>query len=80
MVPAGSVSKRVTFATTGNDALLWKAFATELLRHNGNLKAIRHVAIDMSAAYTGGVNDNFGNARIVDNKFQILNDLVEACD
>ena len=49
---ADLVAKSVLFVTPGQDASVWKAFAAELLRHNGHPKAIQHVAIDMSAAYT----------------------------
>ncbi len=36
------------------------AFAAELLRHNGQPKAIQHAASDISAAYNKGVSDKFG--------------------
>jgi transposase len=52
----------------------------EFLRHNGQPKAIQHVAIDMSAAYTKGVSDNLGNAQVVDDKFHVIQNVVEACD
>jgi hypothetical protein len=32
-------------------------------------KTIQHVAIEMSAAYTKGVSDKFGNIRVVCDKF-----------
>jgi hypothetical protein len=38
-----------------------------LLRHNGHSKAIQHVAIAMSAAYTQSFSDNLRNARMVYN-------------
>ena len=73
-------AKRVLFATPGKDASVWEAFAAELLRHNGHPKAIRRVAIDMSAAYTKGVASNLGNAQVVYDKFHVIQNVVEACD
>lgn len=77
---ADLVQKRVIFATPGKDASTWERFAAELLRHNGHPKAITQVAIDMSAAYAKGVRENFGNARIVYDKFHMVQNVVEACD
>ena len=77
---ADLVRKRVIFATPGKDAGTWEAFAAELLRHNGHPKAITQVAIDMSAAYAKGVRENLGNARLVYDKFHVIQNVVEACD
>ena len=77
---ADLVAKRVLFAAPGKDASVWAAFAAELLRHNGHPKAIRHVAIDMSAAYAKGVSDNLGTAQGVYDKFHVIQNVVEACD
>ena len=77
---ADLVAKRVLFATPGKDASVWEAFAGELLRHNGHPKAIRYAAIDMSVAYIKGVSDNLGNARVVYDKFHVIQNVVEACD
>jgi transposase len=68
------------FRKSGEDAPVWAAFAADLLLHNGHPKAIQHVAIDMSAAYTKGVSDNLGNARVVYDKFHVIQNVVEACD
>ncbi len=73
-------AKRVLFATPGKDASVWEAFVAELLRHNGHLKAIQHLPIDMSAAYAKGVSNNLGNARVVYDKFHVIQTVVEACD
>ncbi len=69
---ADLAAKRVLLATPGKDASVWAAFAAELLRHNGHPKAIQHVAVDMSAASTKGVSDNLGNARVVYDKFHVI--------
>ena len=74
------ITKQVLFATPGKDASVWAVFAEELLRHNGHPKAIQHVAIYMSAAYTKGVSDNLGNAQLVYDKFHVIQNVVEACD
>jgi len=43
-------------------------------------KAIRHLAIDLSAPYVSGVRDNFGNARIVYDRIHLSQNLMEECD
>ncbi len=73
------MTKRVLFATPGKAAWVWVAFAPELLLYNGHSKPVQHVAIDMSAAYTGGVSDNLGNARVGYDKFHVIQNVVEAC-
>ena len=77
---ADLVAKRVIFATPGKDSSTWEAFAAELLKHNGHPKAITQIAVDMSAAYAKGVRENFGNAQIVNDKFHVVQNVVEACD
>jgi transposase len=37
------------------------------------------VAIDISTSYTKGVSDNLGNARVVYDKFHVIQNVVEAC-
>ncbi len=68
----GLMAKRVMFADPGKDFSVWAAFAAELQRHNGHPKAIQHVAINISAVHTKGVSDNFGNARVVCDKFHVI--------
>jgi hypothetical protein len=46
---ADLIVERVLFAIPGKDVSVWREFAHELLRNNGNSKAIQQVAIDMSA-------------------------------
>ncbi len=65
---------------TGKGALVWEAFAGELLPHNSHDKAMLHVAIDMGAAYNTGVSDNLGNARLVNDTFHVIQNAVEAYD
>jgi transposase len=47
-------------------------------RPNGHPKAIQYVGINMSAAYATGANANFGNARVVYEKFHVIQNAVEA--
>ena len=67
-------ARRVIYATEGKDAGVWETFAGELARHNGHPKAITQVTIDMSPAYVKGVQENFGNAQIVFDKFHVIRD------
>ena len=73
-------AKRVLLAVEGKDAGVWERFAAELGNHNGHPKAISMVAIDMSPAYAKGVRENFGNARIVFDKFHVVSQVVKAVD
>ena len=77
---ADLLAEGVRFATLGKDASVWKAFAAGLLHHNEHPKAIRRVAIDMSVTYTKGVSGNLENAQVVNNKFYVIQNVVEACD
>ncbi len=76
---AGLIPNRFLFATQGEEESVLRAFAAELQRHNRHLKAIQHLAIDMSAAYIRGVSHNFGNARVVYGEFRVILKVVEVC-
>jgi transposase len=73
-------AKRVLLAVEGKDASVWERFAAELGNHNGHPRAITMVAIDMSPAYQKGVRENFGNAKIVFDKFHVVSQVVKAVD
>jgi transposase len=73
-------AKRVLLAVGGKDASVWERFAAELGNHNGHPRAITMGAIDMSPAYQKGVRENFGNAQIVFDKFQVVSQVVKAVD
>ncbi len=73
------LAKRVIFATPAKAAKVWEAFAGELLRHNGRPKAIQYGAIDMSEGYIKGGSDKLGTAHLVNQKFHVIQDVVEAC-
>jgi transposase len=51
-----------------------------LPRHNGHPKAIQHVAIDMSTAYAQGINDNLRKAKILYDKFHVIQNVMAGCD
>ena len=61
------------FAAPKKDA--W-VFAAELGRHNGHAKGIQDVAIHMSLAYIKRVNANLGNARVLHDKFRVIQSVV----
>lgn len=73
-------ARRVLFATEGKDSSTWKAFADELLKHNGHPKAILQAAIDMSPAYIKGVRENLGNAEISFDKFHVVQEINEGVE
>jgi transposase len=77
---ADLINKRVLFGTEGKDASVWERFAEELQAHNGHPKAITQAAIDMSPAYVKGVRENFGNAKLVFDKFHVLQEANEGVD
>jgi transposase len=77
---ADLLKERVLFGTAGKDASVWECFAQELQAHNGHPKAITQVAIDMSRAYIRGVADNFGNARLVFDKFHVIQEANEGVE
>jgi transposase len=74
------ITKRVLFATPGKKASVCAAFTEELIQYNVHAEAIQRVVIDMSAAYTKGVSTNLGNARVVYDKFNVIQNVVEVCD
>lgn len=77
---ADLMAKKVLFATPDKNAAVWETFAMELLCNNGHPKPIQYVAIDMSATYTKEVSDNFGNARVVCDKFHVIQNVIGSCD
>jgi len=73
-------AKRVLLAVEGKDAGVWERFAEQLGQHNGHPKAITQVAIDMSPAYKKGVQENFGNAELVYDKFHVVRQVSEGVE
>jgi transposase len=54
------IGRRVLFATPGKKAATWGAFVTALGEHNGPLRTITEVSIEMGPAYIAGVCENLG--------------------
>jgi transposase len=73
-------NKRVLFGTEGKDASVWERFAQQFQAHNGHPKAITQVAIDMSPAYIKGVRENFGSAKLVFDKFHVIQEANEGVE
>src|SRR5579864_7620696 len=57
-----------------------EGFAHELQAHNGHPKAVTQVAIAMSPAFIRGVKDNFGNAQLVFDKYQVIQEANEGVE
>jgi transposase len=74
------VAQRLLFAAPAKDASVWTAFAVELLRYNGRPKANQPVVINMIDAYTKGVSNNLWNARVVYDKFHVIQKVEDACN
>ena len=74
------IAKWVLFATLGKGASVWLALAAEMQRRTGHPKAFQHVAVDMIPAYAIGVSDNLGKARVVSDKFYVIQNMVETSD
>lgn len=72
------MASRVLLATPGKHGSVWDAFSAKLLRHNGHRKPLQDLAIDISAAYTKELSDNLGNARVLSDMFQVIQNVVEA--
>jgi transposase len=75
------IGKRVLFAVPGKDKSTWESFVEALGDHNGHPRAITEVSIDMSPAYTAGVDENLGaQAVIVYDKFHVIAHANKAVD
>lgn len=73
-------SKRLLFATEGRDHQTVLEFAQDLEEHGGNPGAIRHVCMDMSAAYAKGVGLALPRAHISYDRFHVVAMAQEAMD
>ena len=51
-----------------------------MLRHNRHTKAIQNVAIQISPAYTKGVSNRSGNTRVVYDRSDVIQNVVQASD
>jgi transposase len=73
-------AKRLLFACPGRDHETVAAFAQDLAAHGGDPAAVAHVCMDMSAAYTLGVNKSLPEAAISFDRFHVVALANEAMD
>lgn len=65
-------AKRLLFMTQGKDHKTVTGFQADLLAHGGNCDQIKHVCMDMSAAYVKGVTEQFPKAQISFDRFHVI--------
>jgi transposase len=65
-------ARRLLFMTPGRDHATVATFKQELTAHGGNADEIKHVCMDMSAAYAKGVAENLPKAQISYDRFHVI--------
>jgi len=73
-------AKRLLFATEGRDHQTVLDFAADLVAHGGKPDEVRHVCMDMSAAYAKGVGIALPQADISYDRFHVVAMGIEAMD
>jgi len=73
-------AKRLLFATEGRDHQTVLEFAEDLKAHGGDPADVRHVCMDMSAAYAKGVALALPAAQISYDRFHVVSMAIEAMD
>ncbi|WP_197284820.1 transposase, partial [Piscinibacter sakaiensis] len=73
-------AKRLLFATVGRDHQTVLDFAADLKAHGGDPAAVRHVCMDMSAAYAKGTAMALPQAQISYDRFHVIAIANEAMD
>ena len=73
-------AKRLLFATEGRDHQTVVDFAADLRAHGGDPAEVRHVCMDMSAAYAKGVALALPEAQISCDRFHVVSMAIEAMD
>ena len=73
-------AKRLLFATEGRDHQTVLAFAEDLKVHGGDPAEVKHVCIDMSAAYAKGVAAALPQAEVSYDRFHVVSMAIEAMD
>jgi transposase len=73
-------AKRLLFATEGRDHQTVLDFAADLKAHGGDPEQVRHVCMDMSAAYAKGVNSALPAAQISYDRYHVVAMAMEAMD
>ena len=72
--------KRLLFATEGREHRTVVEFAEDLKAHGGDPAQVRHVCMDMSAAYAKGVALALPEAQISYDRFHVVSMAIEAMD
>ena len=73
-------NKRLLFMTEGRTHATVVEFKDDLIAHGGDPDEIKHVCMDMSAAYTKGVSEALPQARISFDRFHVIALANEAMD
>ncbi len=73
-------AKRLLFATEGRDHQTVLEFAADLKAHGGDPAQVRHVCMDMSAAYAKGVGLALPDAQISYDRYHVVAMAMEAMD
>jgi transposase len=73
-------TKRLLFANEGRDHQTVVEFAQDLRAHGGDPAEVRHVCMDMSAAYAKGVGLALPQAQISYDRFHVVSMAIEAMD
>ena len=73
-------SRRLLFATPGRDSGALESFARDLREHGGDPARVRHVCMDMSAAYAAGVARHLPGAMVSHDPFHVAALASEAMD
>ena len=73
-------SRELLFMAEGRGSDALKAFARELEAHGGNPEQIELIAMDMSPAYRKGARESFPQARLVFDRFHVMQMVGKALD
>jgi transposase len=73
-------NRRVLFATEGKDAATVKAFREDLEAHGGQAEQIEEACLDMSAAFIGGLGEQFPSAQLTFDNFHLMQLMGDAVD
>jgi transposase len=65
-------TRELLLMVPGRSADALEVFKEELVKHGGAVEGIKYIAIDMSPAYEKGARDSFPAARVVNDKFHIM--------
>ena len=71
---------RVLFATEGKDGATVEAFKEDLEAHGGKAEQIEEACLDMSAAFIGGLKEQFPYAEMTFDNFHVMKVLGDAVD